>query len=237
MNTPEILIVERRGAHLWLRLNRPEKANALSVALMEGGAAALRQAASDDSVSAILLTGAGERVFCAGADVREKPADGDMLAHRKRRSAGLAAIQDAIIDCPKPVIAVLNGIASGGGAMLAFLADARVAVDTAALTLPEIDIPMPTFIGAAIVEHVAGTALAADLVQTGRRMPVSEAAARGLMNAVVPRAELEAVATSTATAFAGKDARAFAAQKEWLGRRLKAALIEARAAQAGYAKH
>ena len=92
------LIVERQDGYLWIRLNRPDKANALSVSLMEGATAALAQAAGDERVRAILLTGVGERVFSAGADVREQPADGDMAAHRKRRSAGLAAFLDAIMD-------------------------------------------------------------------------------------------------------------------------------------------
>jgi len=237
MNAPVLLMVEKRESLLWLRLNRPEKANALTAGLMEEIAAALSGAAADESVRAVLLTGTGERVFCAGADVREQPADGNVTAHRKRRSAGLAALQDAVIECPKPVVVVLNGIASGGGAMVALLGDARVAVDSAALSLPEINLPSATFIGAAIVEHVAGPLLAADLVQTGRRMQMSEALARGLVNAVVLRNELEAAATNLASELAGKDPRAFAAQKQWLNRRLKPLLAEARAAQAAYVRH
>ena len=121
--------------------------------------------------------------------------------------------------------------------MVALLGDARVAVDSAALSLPEINLPSATFIGAAIVEHVAGPLLAADLVQTGRRMQMSEALARGLVNAVVLRNELEAAATNLASELAGKDPRAFAAQKQWLNRRLKPLLAEARAAQAAYVRH
>ncbi len=177
-----------------------------------------------------MLTGAGERVFSAGADVREQPADGDMAAHRRRRSAGLAALIDAILESPKPVVAALNGIASGGGAMLALLADARVAAEEAALSLPEIDLGLSTFMGAAIAERIGGLALAVDLVQTGRRMPAREALARGLVNSVVPRAELMGAALATAELLAKKDPRAFAANKQWLNRRMKAALVEARAA-------
>jgi enoyl-CoA hydratase/carnithine racemase len=234
MNEHANLLVERRGAHLWITLNRAEKANALAVGMMEGATAALAIAQGDDGVRAVLLTGTGDRVFCAGADVREQPEDGDMAAHRKRRSAGLAALLESIMDIPKPVVAVLNGTASGGGAMLAFLSDARVAVDTATISLPEIDLGMPTFTGASIAEHVGGLALAADLVQTGRRMPAVEALSRGLVSRVVQRAELASAATQVAQMLAGKDAGAFGANKKWLNRRIKAALAEAREEHAAH---
>jgi 3-hydroxypropionyl-coenzyme A dehydratase len=223
-----MLLVEQRDDYLWIRLNRADKANALAAAMMETATAALYEAVTDDAVRAVMLTGAGERVFCAGVDVREKPLDGDLTAHRKRRSAGLAALLGAIMDTPKPVIAVLNGTASGGGAMLALLSDARVAVDTAAISLPEIDLGMPTFTGASIAEQVGGLALAVDLVQTGRRMPAAEALSRGLLNRVVARAALEETALEVADMLAQKDTHAFAANKRWLNRRLKHELAEAR---------
>ena len=214
---------------MWLRLDRAEKANALTVAMMEGATAAVESAAGDEAVRAIILQGAGEKVFCAGVDVREQPADGDMPAHRNRRGAAMFGLLNALMDSPKAVVAVLNGIASGGGAMLAFVCDARVAVDTAEISLPEINLGMPTFAGAAIALQMGGLALATDLVQTGRRMPVAEALARGLLTSVVPRAELDAEAMRVAATFVQKDAAAFAANKRWLYGGLKSALAEARA--------
>ena len=230
----ENLSVENRGGCAWIRLERADKANALTVAMMEGMTTALDRACADDAVRAVLLTGAGEKVFCAGADVREQPADGDMLAHRKRRSAALAALLDAVMDGRKPVIAVLNGVASGGGAMLALLSDARVAADTSEISLPEINLGMPTFSGATIATHVAGHALATDLVQTGRRMPAAEALSRGLVTSVVPRAELAAEAMRLAATMAQKDPAAFAANKRWLNRSLRNALAQARAEHERY---
>jgi enoyl-CoA hydratase/carnithine racemase len=236
MTEKPMLLVEQRDDYLWIRLNRADKANALAIAMMESATAALYEAVTDDAVRAVMLTGAGERVFCAGVDVREKPLDGDMTAHRKRRSAALAALLGAIMDTPKPVIAVLNGVASGGGAMLAFLSDARVAVDTAAISLPEIDLGMPTFTGASIAERVGGLALAVDLVQTGRHMPAAEALTRGLLNRVVPRPTLEQTALEVASMLAEKDAHAFSANKRWLNRRMKSDLDEARAEHERYRK-
>ena len=224
----EYLEVRNRDGCACITLDRADKANALTVEMMEGATRALAQAALDGSVRAVLLTGAGDKVFCAGADVRQQPADGNMLEHRVRRGAALFALLNAVIDCPRPVIAVLNGIASGGGAMLALLSDARVAVDTAEISLPEINLGMPTFPGIAIAAHVAGHALATDLVQTGRRMPAAEAQARGLLTSVVSREELQAEALRVAAVLVGKEPRAFAANKQWLNRGLKAALAEAR---------
>jgi 3-hydroxypropionyl-coenzyme A dehydratase len=228
MTSGNELLVERRGALMWVRLNRAEKANALNVSLMESASAALREAERDGEVRAVILSGAGGRVFCAGVDVREKPADGDVTTHRKRRSRLLAALLDGVLACPKPVVAALNGIASGGGAMLALLSDARVAVDNAAISLPEIDLGMPTFSGASIAMQMGGHALATDLVQTGRRMPAAEALARGLLGSVVARAMLETEAARVANALAGKDPHAFAENKRWINRGLTGVLAEAR---------
>jgi enoyl-CoA hydratase/carnithine racemase len=226
--TQHNLSIENRGGCAWVTLDRAEKANALTVEMMERAVEALAEAAADTSARAVIITGAGEKVFSAGADVRAKPADGDMAAHRKRRGAALFALLNGIMDCPKPVIASLNGIASGGGAMLALVADARVAVDSAELSLPEINLGMATFPGIAIASHVGGVALATDLVQTGRRMPAHEALAKGLVTSVVPRAELEKEAMRVAAVFVQKDAAAFAVNKRWLNKPLKVALAEAR---------
>jgi enoyl-CoA hydratase/carnithine racemase len=229
MSSTENLSLENRGGCMWLRIARAEKANALTVVMMEGAKAAISAAVDDASVRAIVVQGTGEKVFSGGVDVREQPTNGDMRAHRNRRSLAMFELLNALLDAPKPAIAVLNGIASGGGAMLAFVCDARVAVDTAELSLPEINLGMPTFAGAAVATHLGGLALATDLVQTGRRMPAAEALARGLLTSVVPRAELETEAMRVAALFAQKDPAAFAANKRWLGRGLKAALAQARA--------
>ena len=237
MTSHDNLAIERRDGLCWITLDRAEKANALTAEMMEALAAVIAGAADEHGVRAVMLTGAGGKVFCAGADVRAKPADGDLAAHRTRRGAALFALLNAIMDSPRPVVAVLNGIASGGGAMLALVSDARVAVDTAEISLPEINLGTPTFPGAAIATHVGGLALAADLVQTGRRMPAAEALARGLLTSVVPRAELEREAMRVAAVFVQKETAAFAANKRWLNKGVKAALAQARAGMDEYRKN
>lgn len=225
------LLIEQHGPFRWLTFNRPDKANALTVDMLERTAAALSAAADDPTVQAVLLRGTGARFFSAGVDVREQPPEGGNAAvHRERRSTAHAALQDAVIDMPKPVVAVLNGLAIGGGAMWALLADACVAGEGAQLSLPEIDLGIATFSGANILEAIGGRALALDLIQSGRRMSALEAQGRGLVRQVVTGTgtELESAAQALAKSLGDKDARAFADNKRWINRSLKAALAEAR---------
>ncbi|MFL9942332.1 enoyl-CoA hydratase/isomerase family protein [Paraburkholderia graminis] len=222
------VIVDRRDDVLWITVNRPEKANAMTVAMVEQISEAIVAGGEDPAIRAVLLTGAGERLFTAGVDIREKPQDGDVARQRERRSRALAALQDAVIDAPKPVVVVLNGAAIGGGAMLALLADACVAVDTAELALPEIDLGIATYSGANILATIGGRALALDLIQTGRRMPASEAMSRGLLQSVSSRDGLKSAAISVAANLGGKDVAVFADNKRWINRALKTSLAEAR---------
>jgi enoyl-CoA hydratase/carnithine racemase len=228
----EQLLIERRDSELWLTISRPDKANALTVDLMERMSSAISEATSIENVRSVVITGAGERVFCAGVDVREKPEDGNRQRHRERRSFALAALQDAVMDTPIPIVAALNGIASGGGAMIALLADSCVAADTAALTLSEIDIGIATYSGTSILEVIGGRALALDMIQTGRRMTSPEAMTRGLIKMSVSQSELKSSASAVANLVGSKDPKAFADNKRWLNRGLKAALTEARAEHA-----
>jgi len=227
-DSQDLVLVERRAGVLWLTLNRADKANAMTVAMVERVKSEMVAAGNDADVKAIVLTAAGERVFCAGVDVREQPADGDMARQRERRSIGLAALQDVVMDTPKPVIVALNGTASGAGGMLALMADACVAVDSASLSLPEIDIGIATFSGASILEAIGGRALALDLIQTGRKMPAQEGQARGLIHAIASRQEFEGLVTKTAELLGSKKADTFADNKRWINRGLKASLAEAR---------
>ncbi|MNL37995.1 putative enoyl-CoA hydratase echA8 [compost metagenome] len=116
--------------------------------------------------------------------------------------------------------------------MIALMADACVAVDSASIGLPEIDIGIASFSGANILTVIGGRALALDLIQNGRKMPSSEALTRGLVRTVAARSELEGAAQAAADLLAAKDAQAFAANKHWINRSLKAALVEARAEHA-----
>jgi enoyl-CoA hydratase/carnithine racemase len=229
MESIEVVRVETRDTAVWIILNRADKANALTVGMSRRITEEIGRANTDPSVQAIVLTGTGDRVFCAGVDVREKAADGDEARQRTLRSEASAALQDAILDSAKPVIVVLNGTAVGAGAMIAFLADACVAVDDAGISLPEVDIGIASFLGATILEVIAGRSVAADLILSGRRMTAVEACNRGLVGAVVLRNELDATAARMAGALGKKPPQAFAQVKQWVNKRLKAAIAQARA--------
>ncbi|WP_118181616.1 enoyl-CoA hydratase/isomerase family protein [Paraburkholderia phosphatilytica] len=222
------LKIGKRDSQLWIEIDRAGKANAMTVAMMDAISSAILQASTDDSTQAVVLTAKGEKLFCAGVDVREQSPDGDAARQRERRSHALAALQDAVIATPVPVVVALNGLAVGAGAMLALMADGCVAVEGSALSLPEIDIGIATFSGANILTVLGGRALAADLIQTGRRLVARDALNRGLIGAVVERGELEQSAREIAEAMGSKNRTAFADNKRWINRGLRSALEEAR---------
>jgi enoyl-CoA hydratase/carnithine racemase len=224
----EGLHINKRDSQLWIEIDRVDKANAMTVAMMEGITSAVVQAGTDKSTQVVVVTAKGEKLFCAGVDVREQSPDGDVATQRERRSHALAALQDSFLATPIPVVVALNGLAIGAGAMLALMADGCVAVSASALSLPEIDLGIATFSGASILRVLGGRALAVDLIQSGRRMPAADALSRGLITAVVEREELEASAAKLGEMLGSKKRIAFADNKHWINRDLRAALDEAR---------
>ena len=236
MNTAqsELLIDHRQGV-AWLTFNRPQKANALSLPLLTAFAQALADAARRPDVRAVVVTGAGERTFSAGADL-SRPAK-NVEAYLAQRRAQFAAALLALLDFGKPVVAAVNGAACGAGMMIALLCDAVIASDAARFSLPEINKGLPALPGVAIVKDRYGSALAADLVLSGRWMAVDEARVRGLVKEVVPHGELAASAQKVALALGAYDAHAFAADKQLLNSTLKTALAAALHASAEFHGH
>lgn len=212
------------GAVRWLTLNRPRAANAIDTALADALAAELAAAAADDEAHAVVLTGAGERVFCAGVDIR----NGEQPEARRRN---LRTVLWSALEFPKPLICAVNGVASGGGCMLALLADQRVIADSTWLVLPEIDIGIPTFPGLAILSGLVGDALAADLVLSGRRLSATEAE-RWSLAVSAPVAALTETTRGVADALAAKPAETYRLCKAWLNTRRRAAIEDATAAGA-----
>jgi enoyl-CoA hydratase/carnithine racemase len=199
---------------LVLTFDRPRAANAINPAMSAAFCTALRDATGDASVTAVVLTGVGDRVFSAGADLKN-PDNLPPGALGELRAAALFNMIRSVLDFPKPLVAGVNGVAAGAGAMLALLADRVVVAEAARFTFPEIDVGMPTPLGLAILADLGGAAFAADLVQTGRPMPAEEAARRGLA-VVVPGEAVRAAALEAARALAAKPAAAFGVNKAWL---------------------
>jgi enoyl-CoA hydratase len=221
---PDLLVTHQDGV-MWLTFNRPQKANALSLPLLVEFNQALRDAAKRDDVRAVVVTGAGERNFSAGADL-SRPAE-NAAAYLAQRRAEFAAALIALVDFTKPVVAAVNGAACGAGMMIPLLCDATVAADTARFSLPEINKGLPALPGVAIVKDRFGSALAADIVLSGRWMPAQEALARGVVREVVPHAGLNAAAQKIALALGAFDKHAYAADKALVNRTLKADLAAA----------
>ena len=214
------LAISRRDSVLWLSFDRPRAGNAVNADVAAALSQALASAAKDDKAAAVVLTGAGEKIFSAGIDVKNP----HNLAHEALAASRRGAVEQcmaAILEFDKPLIGAVNGFAIGLGFMLALLTDRVIASDNAQFSLPEIDINIPTFLGISIVGRAGGIALARDLVLTGRRMHAAEAQARALIAQVVPAAELAAAAQAAALELAAKPRAAFALDKQWLARGLK----------------
>jgi enoyl-CoA hydratase/carnithine racemase len=211
------LASERHDRVLWLAFDRPHAGNAVNAAVAEALASALSQAARDPATAAVVLTGTGGRIFSAGIDVKNPHG----LAHAALAASRRGAVErclEAILAFDKPLVAAVNGFAIGLGFMLALLTDRVIAVDSAAFSLPEIDINIPTFLGISIVARAGGAALARDLVLSGRRMDAAEARERALVATVVSLEDLAATAQAAAVALAAKPQAAYALDKQWLAR-------------------
>jgi enoyl-CoA hydratase/carnithine racemase len=232
-NLSSDLMAENRGGLLVITLARAHKANALTLEMNLDLARLLHEAQADTAVRGALITGAGERVFCAGVDVRETSTLPD-AEFRRARSQTFFALLLALCDFEKPLVAAVNGAASGGGFMVAALADAIVAAEGAHFSLPEIDLGSPPLAGLVILEPWLGVMGAYDLVQTGRKMSAAEAERCGMVRAVLPREAVFAHAEGAARELLAKNARAFVASKAWLRKLMRAELERAEAAMVAW---
>jgi enoyl-CoA hydratase/carnithine racemase len=211
------------GGVLRLTLDRPKAANALDGALHAALVATLDEAGRDDAVRAVLLAGAGGRVFSAGADLREELGS----ETRRLRREWLMRSLLAVLDCPKPLLAVIHGKAVGGGAMLALLADEVLMGQGAALSMPEIAIGMPSPVGIEIIAARGGRAAAQALVQGAASMDAAGALAARLADAVHAADVLDNAALARARELGALDARAYAANKAWMNAALRASMLRA----------
>jgi enoyl-CoA hydratase/carnithine racemase len=198
-----------------IRLDRP-KMNALNVQVQEEVRAAAAEATERDDVRAVVIYG-GEKVFAAGADIKEMA---DMsYQDMVKRSGALQSSFTAVARIPKPVVAAVTGYALGGGCELALCADYRIAADDATLGQPEILLGViPGAGGTQRLTRLVGPSRAKDLIFTGRFVKAEEALAIGLVDRVVPAADVYAEAVAWAGQFSGAAAYALRAAKESIDR-------------------
>jgi len=185
-----------------ITIHRPERLNALDSATLDALHAAADAAAEDPSVRVVVITGAGPKAFVAGADIAQMaeltPAQGRDFALRGQR------MMRRFERLPKPVIAMVNGYALGGGLELAMSCHLRVAADSARFGQPEIGLGLvPGFGGTQRLLRLAGRAAALELCLTGEPVDAARALELGIVNRVVPAADLEAETMALARRLAG----------------------------------
>jgi methylglutaconyl-CoA hydratase len=175
----------RRGAVAVLLLDREARRNALSRETLLAFGRLGRECVADPTVRAIVVIGAGDKAFCAGADLKERQ---HMSPDDVRVQVGLYRTELGVLDkSPKPVIAAINGVAFGGGLELALVCDLRVAAPTAELALPETTLGIiPGAGGTQRLPRIVGEARAKELILLGRKLTAPEALAWGLVNRVSP---------------------------------------------------
>lgn len=188
------LLTEIKENILYVTINREQKLNALNKEVLAELADVIANASSNPEVRGVLLTGAGEKAFVAGADISEfqnyNPAEGKELAQK-----GQENVFNAIENCPKPVVAAINGFALGGGLELAMACHIRIASENAKLGLPEVTLGLiPGYGGTQRLTQLVGKGRAIEMITTADMVTAEKAAQMGLVNDVVPQASLMAKA-------------------------------------------
>jgi enoyl-CoA hydratase/carnithine racemase len=209
MTNYEAIILERYDSVAVVRLNRPEKHNAISRQMSADLIACLDSLEADDAVRVIVLTGAGEKAFCAGADMAQAALE-DGPEDWSRDWAAQAAVRLARVR--KPLIGAINGYAYGGGAVFALQCDLRICSDDAKFRF--VGAVYGLVVGASRLPSLVGPAVAKELIFTARTVDADDALHIGLANHVLPRAELETFVMNMAAQIAEHSLPALIASKE-----------------------
>jgi len=194
---------ELAGGVATITLNRPDVLNAMNNAMRTELLELFAGLRSDEAVRAVVVTGAGERAFCAGADIREflEPPVPTRFREERRR----LDFRREMDRCPQPIIAAIRGFALGGGLELALACDIRIVAEDAQLGLTEINLAIiPGGGGTQRLPRLVGRGKALEMILTGMRVPASEALRLGLVERVVPVAELLPAAQALAKSIAEK---------------------------------
>ena len=197
------VLLERRGAYAVITLNRPDKLNALNAELLQTLSDVLTEVGADTTIHAVVVTGAGEKAFAAGADIGElhqqDAVGGRLFAERGQR------VFNMIERLGKPVIAAVNGFALGGGCELAIACHMRFASEQAQFGQPEINLGIiPGYGGTQRLPRLVGQAKALELILAGDRVSAQEALRIGLVNRLYPHAEVLTQTEAFAAALAAK---------------------------------
>jgi enoyl-CoA hydratase len=227
----ETIILERKGGIGYLTLNRPERANTISFQLMSEVVSAMEAVEADPEYRVVIVTGAGGRHFCGGADLR------DFAQRARERAAGAPAQSDrrplrdlfsALEESRAPVIAAINGAAMGGGCEIALACDIRIIADTATIGLPEIRFgALPAGGGTQRLPRLVGPGIAKEMIMSGLPWTPEEAYRVGLVNRVVPAANLMAECEKFGRVLMERAAYALKAAKQLVNQGMDLPLKEA----------
>ncbi|HJW73431.1 MAG TPA: enoyl-CoA hydratase-related protein [Geothrix sp.] len=191
------ILVEKSDRLAWLTLNRPEKLNALNNEVLRELEQVIAELEQDAEVGAVVITGAGEKAFVAGADIAELKTL-DTAGARIQALRGQAVFQ-RIESMPKPVIAAVNGFALGGGCELALACHIRIASENARFGLPEASLGIiPGYGGTQRLPRLVGKGVALDMILSAEMVSAADALRMGLVSRVVPQADLRAAAEKLA---------------------------------------
>ena len=191
---PEYVLYEQKGSVAYVTLNRPERMNALGHEVRQGLIDAFCKVRYDSSVKVAVVTGAGERAFCAGADLKEHKELFDKKPYRVGPDYG--ALDEPpnsstiVIETYKPVIAAVNGYALAGGCELALACDIRIASENATFGLPEVKVGRGANFASVMLQYAVARGIAMEMLFTGEPVSAEEALRIGLVNRVVPLPEL-----------------------------------------------
>jgi len=208
----ETVLLDRRDRVAVIMINRPEKRNALNIQTRAEGAAILDELRADDSVRVVIITGAGDKAFIAGADIAEFA---DRTAISQREIMLERGLFNAVDTFPKPIIAMVNGYCLGGGCEVALACDIRVASETASFGQPEINLGIiPGGGGTQRLPRLVGEGKAMEMILTGEIIDAQTAFNLGLVNHVVPADQLEIKTMEIANRIAEKSPIALRLAKE-----------------------
>jgi enoyl-CoA hydratase len=196
-------LIEKADGIATITINRPDALNALNEETVKELLARFEDAENDPTVKAVIITGAGDRAFCAGADLNMMKGAGAVRGTELSRIG--QRLGDYIEAMTKPVIAAINGYALGGGIELAMACDIRLASENAQIGQPEINVGLiPGWGGTQRLPRYVGKGIAKEMIFTGRRIDAKTAERMGLVNSVVPPDQLRAKAKELATELIGK---------------------------------